>query len=126
MVERGEVNLGGDILPIAGVASLLAVGEELLTADVAGAGITALNHKILDDAVEQKRVEIALLHKLHKVIAVDRRQVAKLQDDVASRSAHLHAAGLGSLLGTRHKRNGCHKGEKYLFHLPSVCRLLTC
>ena len=118
MVERGEVYLGGDILPIARITRLGTIGEELLAANIASAGVTALNHKVLDDTVEQQRVKVVLLDKLHKVIAVDRRKVAKLQNDVTSRRLHLHAAGLGLLrLPATADHNGCNdKRKKYLFH----------
>ena len=118
VVELGEDNLGRDILPIAGVARLLALGVELATRDIARAGITTLNHKVLDDAVEQKRVEVVLLDKLHKIIAVAGGKIAELQNDVASRSLHLHTAGLAhfGLRATSHHSGSHYKSQKYLSH----------
>ena len=36
-------------------------------------GIAALDHEVLDHAVEEQRVECVLLHQLDEVVAVQRR-----------------------------------------------------
>ena len=94
--------------PNSGDCRLLAIGVELTARDVARAGIAALNHKALDDAVEQQRVEVVLLDKLHKIIAVAGRQIAQLERDAAHRGLHLNTSRLAhfGLRATANQYNG--------------------
>ena len=63
--EGGELNLCGERV------SRTARAEHLSSGRTNAVGVAALNHKVLNDAVEERAVERAFLDQFDKVIAVE-------------------------------------------------------
>lgn len=117
MEEPGEVKLRRQGVAEVAVAQLavarrreeLAVGSRADTA----VGVAALNHKVLDDAMEEGAVEDAFASELEEVVAVDGGLVAELNADDASRSLQTDNGRTGLGFGLRAEgEDAQHKHEQ--------------
>jgi hypothetical protein len=79
---------GKGVVEIARAESFARFG--MFTVDVA-----ALNHKVLDDAMEEQRVIDVHLGEFQKVVTVDGRLVVKGDADIARRGLKEHLSRLG-------------------------------
>lgn len=73
----------------------VARAESLSGFGMLAVGVAALDHEVLDDAVEEQRVVDAHLRQFQEVVAVLRRLVIEADADVACRGLEEHLGGLG-------------------------------
>ena len=77
--------------------------------------LTALDHEVLDDAVEGRSVIPAFVHQLDEIVAVQRCVVVQLGFDGALRGLDDHDGFFLLRLAAQSGENECHKDK--LFHI---------